>query len=238
MKSVLVTGANRGIGLEFVRQYAGDGWRVHACCRDPDNATELSALAEEAEHVAVHRMDVTDHDQVDSVAKALHEEPIDLLVNNAGYFGKKGSGSNWDAPQSFGQMDYDDWMVAIRVNTFGPLAVSEAFIDHVAASGEKKIAALSTGLASIEGNDSGRLYAYRSSKAALNMVVRSMAADLKRRGVSVIALNPGWVKTRMGGDNATLHVEVSVANMRTRIAELSPAISGRFIRHDGRVLPW
>ncbi len=227
MTTVLITGANRGIGLEFVRQYAADGARVHACCRQASDALRQVATGHD---VVLHKLDVTDQPSIHDLAAAVDEEAIDILVNNAGIDGGQS--------QSFGDVDYETWETILRTNVIGPYRVAEALADHVAASREKKIANLSSGLASIGDNTSGGDYLYRSSKTALNMVVVNLARDLAERGISVIALSPGWVATDMGGAGARLTPAESVEGMRRVIAEAGLARSGCFIHHDGETFPW
>jgi NAD(P)-dependent dehydrogenase (short-subunit alcohol dehydrogenase family) len=225
--TALVTGANRGIGLEFVRQYAGDGWRVLAACRDPDGAKDLKKVKGT---VDIHRLDVTDADQVAALARALKGEPIDLLINNAGVYGPR--------DDRLGHMDYAAWEATLRVNTIAPFRVTEAFLPNVVASERKLIVSITSGLGSIERNTDGGIYAYRSSKAALNAVVRSLAADLRGKRVIVVVFSPGWVKTDMGGRGAPVAPRDSIAGMRAVIARLGPADSGRFFNYDGSPIPW
>lgn len=226
MPTALITGANRGIGLAFVRSLAGDGWRVHACCRHPEKAKDVKAVEGD---VVCHRLDVTDGLQVAGLARELAEEPIDLLVNNAGLGGAKAE---------FGKTPYEAWEEVLRVNTIAPLRVAEHFTEHVAASDRKVIANISSQMGSIAGNSGGGSYAYRSSKAALNMVTRGLAADLAERGVTVVALSPGWVRTDMGDESAPLSAEQSVAHLRANIARLGLEDSGKFLGHDGSEVPW
>jgi len=228
---VLVTGASRGIGLEFARQFSGDGWRVHACCRNADRADALSRLAAKAGGlVSVHALDVTQPDRARTLAAELGSEAVDMLINNAGVYGR-------DA-DSFGAVDADAWLEALRVNTIAPLKVSEAFADHVARSRRRVIATITSLMGSLADNTSGGHYAYRTSKAAVNMVARSMAVDLRRRGITVVVLNPGWVRTDMGGPSAPTSVEESVAGMRWVLEGLTLRDSGSFIDFDGEPLPW
>jgi NAD(P)-dependent dehydrogenase (short-subunit alcohol dehydrogenase family) len=227
--TVLITGANRGIGLELVRQYAADGARVHACCRRPEAADELGAIG--AGHdVVVHRLDVTDQQQIRDLAEAIDDEPIDILINNAGIYGA--------ASQTFGATDYDEWERVLRTNVIGPYRVVEALADRVAASRERKVAAISSGMASIAGNTAGNSYLYRSSKTALNMVIVNLARDLAEHAISVVALCPGWVKTDMGGQGATLEPAESVAGLRRVIAALDTSRSGGLYRYNGDEVPW
>jgi NAD(P)-dependent dehydrogenase (short-subunit alcohol dehydrogenase family) len=232
----LVTGANRGLGLELVRQYSAEGWDVLACCREPLAAEELSRLAEEAEGIEPCALDVTDLRAVDGLAQRLAGRPIDVLLNNAGLYSVT-PGRRDDTGQSFGDMDYAAWERVLRVNTMAPLKLAEAFADHVAASQRKTIAIVTSGMGSIERSPGG-FYAYRSSKAAVNMVAASLARDLEPRGIRVALLSPGWVRTRMGGASAKLSPEESVRGLRERIAEIDTARSGRFLSWDGSELPW
>lgn len=230
MTSVLVTGANRGIGLEFVRQYAADGWRVFACCRDPDAAEHLRALAREADGVSIHRLDVGAFDRIDALARELDGQAIDVLVNNAGVYGGR--------PQDLETLDYDAWAEVLRINCLAQVRVSRAFLEHVARSERKVIVAITSKMGSIADNTSGRGYIYRTSKAALNAAMKSLAVDLAPRGIAVAVLHPGWVKTDMGGPDALIGVAESVAGMRAVIARLGPATSGGFFGYDGALIPW
>jgi NAD(P)-dependent dehydrogenase (short-subunit alcohol dehydrogenase family) len=197
MPSVLITGANRGLGLEFARQYLANGWQVYAACRDPSSASELRRLADTSDHkLRVMALDVTDPASVKAAAAKLDGQAIDLLLNNAGVGGARG--------QTIGNIDYKAWAKVLDVNTMGPMRVSEAFVDHVARSERKLIVTLTSGMGSLADNTSGGSIAYRSSKAAVNMVMRSLAIDLAPRGITCVVVNPGWVRTDMGGPHATL----------------------------------
>ena len=228
MPSVLVTGANRGIGLAFARSYAEDGWRTFAACREPQAARALAELAD-GDRVSLHRLDVTSEDSVAGLARDLDGEPIDVLINNAG-IGEPGP--------AFGRLDYDKWMRTLAVNTLGPVRVSEALRPHVMRSTRRVIAAVTSGLGSIGDNTSGGFFAYRSSKAALNMAFRSLAHELQPDGIAVVVVNPGWVRTDMGGPQGTLAPGQSVQRLRQILDEAGPAQSGRFLNHDGKELPW
>jgi NAD(P)-dependent dehydrogenase (short-subunit alcohol dehydrogenase family) len=236
MSTVLVTGANRGIGLEFVRQYSADGWSVLACCRTPARADKLRDLAATNSRISVHALDVGDFAAIDALAAKLRGQRIDVLLNNAGMYGPK-AGAEHDRHQEFGHMDYAHWTRLFVVNTQAPLKMAEAFIEHVAASEQRRIVSISTGLASIS-DASGGFYAYRTTKAALNMEMVALANDLRRRRIRVGLLCPGWVRTDMGGPNATLAVEDSVRGLRARIAELDEARSGTFYSYRGVPKPW
>jgi NAD(P)-dependent dehydrogenase (short-subunit alcohol dehydrogenase family) len=194
--STLITGANSGLGLEFARQYAADALQVYATCRDPNSASELRQLADASNNqVQIMALDVTDLASIKAAATKLEGKPIDLLLNDAGIGGPRG--------QTIGDIDYDAWAEVLDVNTLGPFRVAEAFVDHVARSQRKLIVTLTSGMDSIGDNTSGGAYAYRSSKAAVNMVMRSLAVDLASRGITCVVLNPGWVRTDMGGPRGT-----------------------------------
>jgi NAD(P)-dependent dehydrogenase (short-subunit alcohol dehydrogenase family) len=222
----LISGANRGLGLEFARSYAADGWHVHACCRHPEKAKALKAVEGD---VVYHKLDVTDGLRVAGLARELADEAIDVLLNNAGVYGPRGA---------FGETDYDDWLDVLKINTLAPLRMAERFVEQVARSERKLIVSISSGMGSVAMNDDGGSYPYRTSKAALNMIVKGLAADLAARGIIAVALSPGWVRTDMGGSNAEVTPEESVAGMRAVIDGLTPADSGRFVNYQGEDRPW
>ena len=231
MTSVLITGANRGLGFEFARQYLSDGWQVYAASRDPSSASELRRLADTSDQkLRVIALDVTDSASIKAAAAELDGQAIDLLLNNAGVGGVRG--------ETIGNIDYEAWAKVLHANTLGPMRVSEAFVDHVARSKRKLIVTLTSGMGSIADNTSGGSIAYRSSKAAVNMVMRSLAIDLAPRGITCAVVNPGWVLTDMGGPHATMSPPESVARLRRLIENLGPAHSGKFFNHDGREYAW
>jgi NAD(P)-dependent dehydrogenase (short-subunit alcohol dehydrogenase family) len=230
MPSTLITGANRGLGLEFTRQYLADGWRVYAACRDPASASELCRLTEGSDKLRLLAMDVTDQASINAAVVELDDQAIDLLLNNAGIIGPRG--------QTIGNIDYEAWAEVFAVNTMGPMRVSEAFVEHVARSDRKLIVTLTSGVGSLADNTSGGSIVYRSSKAAVNMVMRSLAIDLAPRGITCVVVNPGWVRTEMGGPNATLEPSESISRLRRLIATLGPEQSGKFFNHTGHEYPW
>jgi NAD(P)-dependent dehydrogenase (short-subunit alcohol dehydrogenase family) len=240
MPTVLVTGASRGLGLEFVRQYAAAGWSVLACAREPTRAAELEALrAAHAGLVETFALDVTDFDAIDALAERLRGRAIDVLINCAGTMGRGSFAKEFLALGAFGRSDYDDWMRVLRTNTLAPMKVAEAFVAQVAASAQKKLVNVTSIVGSIAGNRSGSLYAYRSSKAALNAVTRSLAIDLAREhGIVAAPLHPGWARTEMGGPKADIDAPTSVRGMRSVIAGLDADKAGRFWMYDGSELPW
>lgn len=232
MPTILITGANRGIGLELTRQYAADGWDVLACCRSPENAHELNKLAATSGgKINVHLLDVTSDTLRQALAAQLKGKPIDILFNSAGVSG------SWSA-QGFGHCQTQEWLEVLHVNTITPMLMMQDFASNVALSERKIIANMSSKMASIADNTSGGSYIYRSSKAALNMVNQSAAHDLARKGIAVVLLHPGWVRTDMGGPNGELSVEESAAALKKNLDTVSFADSGRFIDIDGSTIPW
>ena len=231
MPSILITGANRGLGLALTKQYAAHGWRVFACCRDVDAASQLNAVAAAAgENVTVHGLDVTDGASVAALAATLSGEAFDVLLNNAGVY--------LDKTESFGEAKFDDWEETFRVNTCAPMRVAEAFVEQVARGERKQIVSISSVMGSQAENTDGGAYAYRASKAALNAVCRSLAAVLRDRGVTVVVLHPGWVSTDMGGSDAPVIPAESAHGIRAVIDRLTAADSGRFLGYDGVEIPW
>ena len=228
MPSTLITGANRGLGFEFARQYLADGWQVYAACRDPASASELRRLFEGK--LRILAMDLADPASIRAAATELDGQAIDLLLNNAGIIGPRG--------QTIGNIDSEAWAEVLAVNTMGPMRVSEAFVEHVASSERKLIVTLTSGMGSIADNTSGGSIVYRSSKAAVNMVVRSLTIDLAPRGITCVVVNPGWVRTDMGGPNASLEPSESISALRRLIATFGPEQSGKFFNHTGREYPW
>jgi NAD(P)-dependent dehydrogenase (short-subunit alcohol dehydrogenase family) len=226
MSTVLITGANRGVGLEFARQYADAGWRVIATCRDPELARALKALEGD---VRRHALDVANDDQIAALARNLADLPIDLLINNAGIGGPH---------DTFGDSDAAAWLKVLRVNAIAPLHMAERFLANLERGQRKLIVNITSRMGSLADNAGGGSYMYRTSKAALNMVTRTMANDLRPRGITVIAVSPGWVKTDMGGVNALITAGESVGEMRAKIDTLTLADSGHFFNYDGRALPW
>lgn len=226
MPTVMITGASRGLGLEFARQYALDGWSVIATCRKPEDATELNAI----DGVTVYPLNVTNFTAVRALADQLQGTAIDVLINNAGVYGPKGSALN--------ELDFDMWEQVLRTNTLGPLCVAQCFAAHVMASEQKCIATLSSKMGSMTDNTSGGSYLYRSSKAAVNAVMKSLANDLGPQGVISVLVHPGWVRTDMGGPSGLIGVEQSVAGMRRVIASAKMSDNGHFYAYDGAEIPW
>ncbi|HKU42736.1 MAG TPA: SDR family oxidoreductase [Polyangiales bacterium] len=230
MPSILITGANRGLGLEFAKQYAEAGYRVFATAREPDRATELASLAKRHTSLSVHALAPTDPNSVAALARELQGQPLDILLNNAGSMGPK--------QQSLGRIDYAGMLETFDINSIAPLRTAEAFLDNVSKSDRKLLVALTSGMGSIADTGGGS-YAYRASKAALNMIYRNLAQDLKARGVIAVVINPGWVQTDMGGPGAPLRPADSIADMRKVLDGLTLADSGTFLDYRaGKTWPW
>lgn len=232
MNTVLITGANRGIGLEFARQYAADGWQVVACCRQPQQAEALNRLADQyKDQFSIHRLDIRELTEIDQLSHKLQDLSIDILINNAGVYPHAQNGE-------FGRISYDDWMEAFRVNTFAPLKMVEALVEQIARSQLKIVATITSKMGSIADNQRGGSYIYRSSKAAVNMVVKSLAIDLQPRGIIAVLLHPGWVQTDMGGRGALISTKQSVTGMKSILDRVTHSDTGKFIAYDGQHIPW
>ena len=236
MATVLITGANRGIGLEFTRQYLAASDRVIAVCRDPLNATALQDLQAAGGEIEILAADLRDADAIASLASEVGDQPIDILLNNAGVYGPRAQRDN-DWGQTFGHINYAAWDDVFRVNTQAPLRICEAFVGNVAASERRTIATVTSRMGSI-GDGSTDSYVYRSTKAALNMVMATLARELRPQGIKLALLHPGWVRTDMGGAQALIDAEPSVRGMRRQIDALTLENSGRFTDYTGKELPW
>lgn len=232
MDTVLITGSNRGLGLEWARQYNQEGWRVYATCRQPQQAEELNQLAQSASNVSVHQLDVTIPEQVSALARELDGTSVDVLINNAGVYHER-----W-GKDKLGQINYNDWLDTFDVNTLGTVRVSEALIRNVAQSQRRLIVSITSHMGSIADISSGNDYAYRSSKTAVNAAMKGLSYEVASHGVGVLLLHPGWVRTRMGGESAPLSAQESITGMRQIIEGFQPSDSGRFYRYDGSEIPW
>lgn len=229
MPSIVITGASRGIGLGLTQEFAARDWHVIATCRNPATATALGALAAENPRVTVAPLDVCDFAAVEAFAAGLQGRVIDVLVNNAGISQRS----------PFGELDYDAWRNVLETNLLAPMKLAESLVDNVAESAECKIVNLASSLGSIAGTTGGS-YFYRSSKAALNMAMRSLARDLKERGVIVALLSPGFVDTDFtrAARMPKLSVEESARGLADAIIALTPEDSGQFLRFNGERIAW
>jgi NAD(P)-dependent dehydrogenase (short-subunit alcohol dehydrogenase family) len=232
MATVLITGGNRGLGLEWVRQYAAEGWRVYATCRQPTEAHELKELADREKGISMHRLDVTKPDEINALAVELMQAPIDVLINNAGVYLEK------FMEVGLRRLRYEDWLYTFQVNTLGAVRVTEAFQEHVGQSEKRLVVVISTHMASIADIASPGAYYYRSTKAALNAVMEGLTHELRPKGIGVLIFHPGWVRTRMGGEGTSLMPPESVRGMRSMVEKFTLEESGRFFRYDGVEMPW
>ncbi|MCU0973048.1 MAG: SDR family oxidoreductase [Burkholderiales bacterium] len=222
--TVLITGANRGIGLEYARQFAANGYEVIGTARDPADTQELSAVTKRIE-----QLDVTDAASVAALAKRLQGVPIDILVNNAGVFDRRDI--------TIDKVDFAAMEQTFAVNTLGPLRVTQTLLPNLRASKRRTIVNMSSQLGSIEGSN-GQWYAYRASKAALNQINKTLSAELASEGFISVVLHPGWVRTDMGGAGATYSPQESVAGLIKVIEKLGPTDNGRFYDFRGNPIPW
>ncbi len=232
MASILITGSNRGLGLEWSRQYAQAGWRVYATCRHPEQADALRQLATDHRKLTLHRLDVTREDEIAALANELEGKAIDILLNNAGVYFEKFLDEDLD------NIDYSQWEETFRVNTLGPMRVSAAFTEHVERSERRLVVAITSHMGSIAEIGSPGSYAYRSSKAALNAAMKGLSLRLQPQGIGILLLHPGWVQTRMGGPGATYTTKTSVIGMRKLVEGFRMRETGCFYRFDGSVIPW
>lgn len=226
MKTALITGANRGIGLEFVRQLKDKGYYVIGCCRNPAKANELNELVDE-----VIQLDVTEDKDIAALKQTLHNKPIDLLVNNAGIGGEQGV--------TVGNIDRKNFLEVLNVNCISVVKLSDALLPNLQLSEDKNILVISSSMGSISDNDGGKSYAYRSSKAALNCAMRSFAIDVEAQGIHVMLIHPGWVKTDLGGSEALINVQTSVAGMLIQAEKQFPTShADQLVRFDGGFIGW
>ena len=225
--TVLITGTNRGLGLEFVKQFAIEGYQVIACTRKINKKDELHQLQKKFKTISICKLDIANFSSIDQFAKLL-KKPIDILINNAGVY----------PDSSVDHVDYKSWLDAFKINTLAAFKMTKAFLPHLKKGQLKKIASLTSKMGSIDDNSGGGEYIYRSSKTALNMVMKSLSIDLKPYDLSVITLHPGWVRTDMGGPNGLIDVDESVAGMKRQIDKLTIRTSGQFFSYDGKKISW
>jgi len=230
MASVLITGANRGIGLEFVEQYLARGDKVFACCREIASAEELRNLAIGHADLLLLELDVSSTESLAALPAQLNGSAIDIFINNAGVYGPR------DA--EFGKVFGGEWAAVMQVNSIAPLLLTQLLIDNLRRGSDKKLVYITSKMGSIDDNKGGGSYIYRSSKTALNSVVKSIAIDLAEDGFSAAVLHPGWVLTDMGGSSALIDSKTSVSGMLSVIDSLDQENSGSFFNYDGSPIPW
>ncbi|GAB5468625.1 MAG: SDR family oxidoreductase [Rhodospirillales bacterium] len=226
MPRLVITGANRGIGLCLAQRYASDGWEVHATAREPDAADRLSALP----NTKVYRLDVSRQDSIEAFAAALGGLPIDHLINNAGIFGPHNP--------DFGRTEATDWVSVLTVNAASPWLVTERLAENVKAGAAKRVGVITSQLGSITNAALGWPAIYAVSKAAANMTARQLSLILGEAGVVTLALHPGWVRTDMGGEAADISPEESAEGLFEIMTTATTEMNGGFFSYDGQPLPW
>ena len=236
MPTVFVTGANRGLGFEHVKQYAEKDWEIIACSRNPEKSKDLLELSKKfPENIIIERLDVSNFEAVSDLSQKYSNKPIDILINNAGTLGPKG------VPEAMGyqnidHMDFEIWRDILEVNLLAPFKVATAFHDQVAMSERKILIMMSSDLGSVQQNNFGGLYSYRASKAGLNILSKGMSIDWD--DITVIALAPGWCKTYLGGEEAEIEPDISVAEQQLMFESIKPDDSGKFLDRFGKEVPW
>lgn len=241
MTTILITGANRGIGLALTEAYLAKGDGVIATCRNPAQADDLHALAGENKNLRILPLDVTDAQSIAALVETLGLQPIDILINNAGVL--SGSTHHFnsldiDPAQTLGTIDAEEWDTILRINTIAPIMVTQALLPNLKQGKTRKIAMISSGSGSITKAIEHDYMAYGSSKAALNYAMKSVSFALQNEAFVVVSLNPGWVKTDMGSQEADLTPSESAARLVRVIDALTPDQTGQFIRHTGELIPW
>lgn len=231
MPSILITGANKGIGLELTRQYLANGWHVYATAREPEFADDLSLLGNNnPEQLSIKQLDVTNAAQRNALVKSLQNIPLDILLNNAGAWGQIGA--------NFESTNEEKWLEGFRVNTVAPMQMMQCFAKNVALSELRIIANMSSKMGSIDDNGSGGSYVYRSTKTALNMISKSAAIDLQPQGITVVILHPGWVRTDMGGPHGEINVQQSAKALKGILSNVTRDDAGTFYDIDGSTIAW
>lgn len=229
MANVLVTGTNRGIGLEFVEQFLARGDSVFATCRNPSAEGKLKDLAAKNPELKLLTLDVSDQVSLQSFPAQLAGAAIDIFVNNAGIYGSR---------EGFGKLEEEVWADVFQVNSSAPVILTQLLMDNLRKGSLKKLVYLTSKMGSIEDNQGGGSYIYRSSKAALNAAIKSLAIDLESEGFCVGLLHPGWVRTDMGGPNGLIDTNTSVTGLMEVIDNLKTTNSGSFFNYDGAIIPW
>ncbi len=232
MASILVTGASRGMGLEWVRLCGERGWRVYATCRDPFEAGELRRLDEQLDTVSLHKLDVTDPAQIATLARTLPNASIDVLLHNAGVW------YDWEPTQRVGKLNFETWEETWRVNVLGVARITDALLEQVARSDLRLVVGITNEMGCVSNISSPGSYAYRASKAALNAMLHGMSHELRKRNVGVLLLHPGWVRTKLGGESASLSPAEAVEAMLERIAGFTMEQTGRLFNYRGREIKW
>jgi len=236
MKQIFITGASRGLGLEFAKQYLKRGEKVFASCRNPEKATSLQQLKEKyKENLQIIKLDVSDEEGRNTAFEGISKETdsLDLLINNAGII----SGNEQES-YTFGEIYKEDFSQVFLINSIAPLLMSERFLPLLEKSSDSKIVNISSQNGSISERNSGGKYSYASSKAALNMITKILSYDLKDKGITALSVHPGWIKTDMGGEHAPLEVEEPISQIIRLIDTRNISESGKFLDREGNEMPW
>ena len=228
--SILITGTNRGIGLEFVKNYLKNNEKVIATCRNRNSAKDLLELKNTTSNLSLLELDVSKPNSIDEFTSKIANQPIDTFINNAGVFGPRNI--------EFGNFNAKEWLDVFNINTIAPLLITQKILKNLRLGKDKKLVFISSKVGSIEDNTEGGMYIYRTSKTALNQVIKSLSIDLKEENFIVVALHPGWVQTDMGGPNALIDTKTSVKGMTEAIDNLTSKNSGKFYNYDGSAIPW
>jgi len=232
--TVIITGANRGLGLGLAHIYLESDWKVIAVNRSPSPKLEKLVGGD----LEIHRCNLTDDSQLTDLAESLAGQTIDVLINNAGRMAHSGFVESADSVQGFGHFNRAMWHDVFDINLFTAMSMAELFSDNLARSGRGRIVTISSMLGSMELNTHGGLYAYRASKAGVNAIMKSMSFDLADRGIIAITQHPGWVRTDMGGSDADIDIQTSAIGIKQVIDNLTPEDSGKFFSYDGSEMPW
>ena len=228
--SILITGTNRGIGLEFVKHYLKNNEKVIATYRNKNSAKDLLELKNTTSNLSLVELDVSNSNSINKFASKITDQPIDTFINNAGVFGPRNN--------EFGNFNAKEWLHVFNINTIAPLLITQKILKNLRLGKNKKLVFISSKVGSIEENTGGGMYIYRSSKTALNQVIKSLSIDFKDENFIAAALHPGWVQTDMGGPNALIDTKTSVKGMTEVIDSLVLKNSGRFYNYDGSSIPW
>ena len=246
MKTILVTGTNKGIGLEIVRQYLNDGFKVIATCRNLSKQDSLNELLNSFPNmISVYQMELLDEKSIESFSSKIKDIPIDIFINNAGVtFGYSrnaklsNTGISLNKFNTFGHIKSENWLPIFKANCIAPLLLTQLLYRNFLLGNQKKIVFISSKPASITENTGGSMYMSRSSRTALNQVIKSLSIDLIKEGISVASISPGWVKTDSGGINALIDVQTSVTGIKKIINELRLENTGKFWDYNGELIPW
>ena len=231
MKNVLITGANRGLGLGFVKKFLEKNVKVFCTTRNISKSNELMKYQKKyPNNLEICELDLIAENSSNVLSNFLGDNPIDTFISNAGVIGS--------SSQHFEGVSSNSWLEVLKINLIAPLLITQSIVKNIEISNEKKVYFISSKVGSIDDNRGGGMYIYRSSKTALNQVVKSLSIDLKPLGISVISLHPGWVRTDMGGPNALISVDKSIDGMMSVISSTNIKNSGQFLNYDGNKIPW